>query len=310
MVLLMDVIKFFPLPPDAPPFIQPEMDVSGIHRKFLDIPYAGTDNPAQTLDIFLPEKGEGPFPTLIQFHGGAFLGGDKRDGQCIYLMNGIFRGYAVVNVNYRLTGEAIFPYPVYDTKAAVRFLRANADRYLLDPTRFAASGDSAGAYFAALLGTSQGVGALEDLSMGSPDADSAVQAVIGMFGVYGLAMQSQFTEDAPPMPSGVKLENYADVFAGAVCRDCPGLAALASPASYVTKRCPPMLIQAGTADEIVPYEASVELAERVNAVCGEGRATLEALQGATHGHPDYASERYERSRFEFLERVLGPGRTE
>ena len=301
----MDVIKLIPPPPGSSPFIQPELDPSGIHRKFLDIPYAGTDNPAQSLDIFLPEEGDGPFPALIQFHGGAFLGGDKRDGQCIYLLNGIFRGYAVVNVNYRLTGEAIFPYPVYDAKAAVRFLRANAEKYRLDPDRFAASGDSAGAYFASLLGTSAGVAALEDLSMGCPDADSSVQAVIGMFGVYGLAMQSQFTEDAPPMPSGVKIDNYADTFAGAVCRDCPGLAALASPASYVTKACPPMLIQGGTADEIVPYLGSVELVERVNAVCGDGRAILESLEGATHGHPDYASERYERSRFDFLDRVFG-----
>jgi len=168
----------------------------------------------------------------------------------------------------------------------------------------AASGDSAGAYFAAMLGTTAGIAALEDKGMGNPEESSAVQAVIGMFGVYGLAMQSRFTEDAPPMPSGVKLANYADVFAGAVCRDCPGLAALASPDAYVTKDCPPMLIQGGTADEIVPYEGSVALAERVNAVCGEGRAILEPLPGATHGHPDYASPERERSRFEFLDRVL------
>ena len=141
--------------------------------------------------------------------------------------------------------------------------------------------------------------------MGNAAYDSSVQAVIGMFGVYDLAMQSQFTEDAPPMPNGVKLANYADAFAGAVCRDCPGLASMASPASYVTANCPPMLIQAGTADEIVPYQASVALAERVNAVCGEGRAVLESIQGATHGHPDYESERYERSRFGFLDRVFG-----
>ena len=301
----MDVVRFIPPPPDAPFYIMPELDPGGISRKFLDVPYAGTDNPAQMLDIFLPETGDGPFPTLIQFHGGAFLGGDKRDGQCVYLMRGILRGYAVVNVNYRLTGEAIFPYPLYDAKAAVRFLRANAARYHLDPARFAASGDSAGAYFAAMLGTTAHIAALEDPGMGCAGADSAVQAVIGMFGVYGLAMQSQFTEDNPSIFDGRKMANYADVFAGTVCRDCPGLAALASPATYVTKDCPPMLIQGGTADEVVPYDGSVELAERVNAVCGDGRAVLESLVGANHGHPDYESERYERSRFDFLDRVFG-----
>ena len=301
----MDVIKI--VTPEAKPgeFALPLMDVSAVKRKFLDIPYAVGGGSAQSLDIYLPDEGDGPFPTIIFIHGGAFWGGDKRDTQNIYLMNGIRRGYAVININYRLTGEVIFPFPVYDAKAAVRFLRANAETYHLDPARFAASGDSAGAYFAALLGTSAGVAALEDLTMGNADCDSSVQAVIGLFGVYDLAMNSRFTEDAPPMPDGSKLANYTDAFAGAVCRDCPGLAAMASPASYVTPRCPPMLIQAGTADEIVPYAASVALVERVNAVCGPGRATLESLAGATHGHPDYAAEQYEHSRFDFLDRVFG-----
>ncbi len=301
----MDEIRYLPPPPDAPPFTLPELDLSDVRRKYLDIPYAETDNPAQTLDILLPGEGDGPFPTLIQFHGGAFLGGDKRDFQCIYLAKGIQRGYAVVNVNYRLTGEAVFPLPVYDAKAAIRFLRANAETYRLDPARFAVSGDSAGAYFAALLGTSAGVGALEDLSMGSAEYDSSVQAVIGMFGVYDLVMQSVFTDDAPPMPGGMKMVNYADTFAGVVCREHPGIASMASPEPYITKNCPPMLIQGGTADEVVPYNASVELVRKVNAVCGEDRAILESIEGATHGHPDYESERYTESRFAFLDRVFG-----
>lgn len=300
----MDVIRFIPPPPDAPPFTMPELDVSCIRRKHLDVPYAGTGNSAQMLDLFLPAEGDGPFPLLIQFHGGAFLGGYKRDDQCAYLMDGINRGYAVANVNYRLTGEAVFPLPLYDAKAAVRFLRANAERYHLDPDRFAASGDSAGAWFAAMLGTTAGVAALEDPAMGCPGVSSAVQAVIGLFGVYDLAMQSQFTEDRPIMVGDHRMANFADVFAGAVCRDCPGLAALASPAAYASQACPPMLIQGGTADEIVPYEGSVDIVERVNAVCGGGRAVLESLAGATHGHPDYLSGRYTESRFAFLDRAL------
>lgn len=300
----MSLIKIIPLPPDAPPFLQPDVDFSGIKRQFMDVPYAGTDNPNQRMDIFLPEEGEGPFPALIQFHGGAFIGGHKRDSQCIYLINGLLRGYAVINVNYRLIGDAIFPYPVYDVKAAIRFLRANAEKYCLDPKRFAVSGDSAGAYFAAMLGTSAGVAALEDLSMGAPEEDSSVQAVIGMFGLYDLIRTSQFTEDAPPMPSGVKIANYADLFAGVNCREAKGIASMASPISYVNKNCPPVLIQAGTEDEVVPYLGSVDFVDRINAVCGEGRAILESIPGAKHGDPAYESEQYENSRFEFLDRVL------
>lgn len=302
----MELIKIIPLPPDAPPFIQPDVDVSAIKRKYLDVPYAGTDNPDQTMDIFLPEEGEGPFPALIQFHGGAFIGGHKRDSQCVFLINGLLKGYAVINVNYRLVLETIFPNPVYDVKAAVRFLRANAEKYCLDPARFAVSGDSAGAYFAAMLGTTAGIPALEDLSMGAAEFDSSVQAVIGMFGLYDLVLQSQFTEDMPPMPDGMKLPNYADEFVGVNCREVPGLASFASPISYVSKNCPPTLIQAGTEDEIAAYQSSVEFVERINAVCGEGRAVLESIPGAMHGDPAYESEEYERRRFEFLDRVLKP----
>nr|AHF25898.1 esterase/lipase [uncultured bacterium Contigcl_1539] len=297
-------MKIIPLPPDSPPFLQPDVDVSDIKRKYLDVPYAGTENPNQMMDIFLPEEGDGPFPALIQFHGGAFVGGHKRDSQCVYLFNGLLRGYAVINVNYRLIDEVIFPYPVYDTKAAIRFLRANAEKYCLDPTRFAVSGDSAGAYFAAMLGTSAGVEALEDRSMGAPDEDSSVQAVIGMFGLYDLILASQFTEDAPPMPSGVKIPNFADLFAGVNCREAKGIASFASPVSYVSKNCPPVLIQAGMEDEVVPYKSSVEFVERINAVCGEGRAVLQSIPGGKHGDPAYESEEYEESRFDFLDRVF------
>lgn len=300
----MGVIKIIPLPPDSPPFLQPDVDVSDIKRKYLDVPYAGTDNPNQMMDIFLPEEGDGPFPALIQFHGGAFVGGHKRDSQCIYLMNGLLRGYAVINVNYRLIDEVIFPYPVFDVKAAIRFLRANADKYCLDPAKFAVSGDSAGAYFAAMLGTSAGVEALEDRSMGAPDADSSVQAVIGLFGLYDIILASQFSEDAPPMESGVKIPNFADLFAGVNCREAKGIASLASPVSYVSKNCPPVLIQAGMEDEVVPYKSSVEFVERINAVCGEGRAVLQSIPGGKHGDPAYESREYEESRFDFLDRVF------
>ena len=180
----MDVIKL--VTPDVKPgeFALPVMDVSGIKRKYLDLPYVPGGSADQSLDIYLPDEGNGPFPVIVFIHGGAFWGGDKRDFQCLYLMDGIRRGYAVVNVNHRLSQVAKFPHSVFDVKAAVRWLRGNAEKYCLDKTRFAIGGDSAGSYYAAMLGASAGIPALEDLSMGYPEESSAVQAVIGLFGVY------------------------------------------------------------------------------------------------------------------------------
>jgi len=100
-------------------------NTDNIKRKWLDVAYA-TKSQAQKLDIYIPDEGEGPFPVILSIHGGAFKSGDKGDGQVIPMLEGIKRGYAVVSINYRLSGEAIFPAQIYDVKAAVRWIRANA----------------------------------------------------------------------------------------------------------------------------------------------------------------------------------------
>jgi acetyl esterase/lipase len=299
----MDSVKIIQPDPNAA-FALPTLDVSGLKRKFLDLNYAGTDDARQTLDLYLPDEGDGPFPLIVFIHGGAFIGGDKRDFQVAFFMNGIRRGYAVASLNHRFSNESKFPESVYDVKAAVRFLRANAARFCLDPKRFAASGASAGAYYAAMLGCTAGVPAFEDLSMGNPEADSSVQAVIGMFGVYDLEWCSRFSDAAPPMPSGYKMPNFADLFVGVNCRENRELVSLTYPGNYVTKDCPPTLIEGGTADQVVPYEASPAFVEKINAVCGAGRATLQVIEGCTHGHPDYGSPENEARMFAFLDKAL------
>ena len=115
-----------------------------IKNKFLDIAYADKSK-AEKLDIYLPNEGKGPFPVIIFIHGGAFMFGDKADDQVNPALEGVKRGYAVVSVNYRMSGEAVFPAAIQDVKAAIRFVRANAAKYHLDPKRIASFGNSAGA---------------------------------------------------------------------------------------------------------------------------------------------------------------------
>lgn len=155
----------------------PGRNIHGVSRQWHDVPYAD-QSPAQKLDIFLPDTGEGPYPVILAIHGGGFMGGDKDSGEVNAEMTGLTRGYAVVTVNYRLSGEAPFPAAVYDVKAAVRFLKAHASEYQLDPDRIAAWGDSAGGNLASMLGTTGGHGELEDLSMGNADQDSRVRCVV------------------------------------------------------------------------------------------------------------------------------------
>ena len=110
------------------------------------------------------------------------MGCDKSDMQVMPMLEGLKRGYAVVAVNYRLSWEAKFPALVQDVKAAVRWIRANASRYELDPQRIAAWGGSAGGYLASMLGTSAGIPELEDLSLGNPEQPCNVQAVVAWYG--------------------------------------------------------------------------------------------------------------------------------
>lgn len=279
----MDVIK--QLKPEAGVMGPPMMDVSGIKRKFLDVAYS-CESENQKLDIYLPDEGEGPFPTIIYAHGGAFLGGNKRDMQQIYVIDGIRRGYAVASVEYRFSSEVKFPSPVFDFKKAIRFLRANAAKYFLDGDRFFSGGDSAGAYLALYSAATQENPAFEGAHTGYSEYSSSVRAAIGLFGCYDLYLQSQFSY-AHPMASTGKPVLFVDKFMGAETLNNPELMYFTNPSSFITRAFPPVLIQAGDKDQVVPFEGSVELVANINAVCGEGRATLEVFHNALHGDPQY-----------------------
>ena len=118
-----------------------------------DLAYVVNGHERQKLDLFVPEKADGPLPLIIWIHGGGWQNGSKEG--CPPLRNGYTgRGYAVASINYRLSGHAIFPAQIEDCKAAIRWLRAHAKEYSLDPQRFGVWGSSAGGHLVALLGTS------------------------------------------------------------------------------------------------------------------------------------------------------------
>lgn len=287
---------------------QPEVDVSSVTRKWLDVAYA-SDSPNQKLDIFLPETGEGPFPVLIFMHGGAFLFGTKRDMQFLHAIDGITKGYAVVTVEQRLAMEAQFPYGLFDLKAAIRFLRANAAAYKLDPDRFALSGDSAGAFYAVLCAATQDIPGFEDESMGNAGVSSAVQAVVAFYGCYDMMKMLPPDEPVNAQPKEAGAAPMPDLYkplVGAKPRDIHGLMYFTNPLNFVTKNFPPILIQAGTKDMIVPPEQSRFLYEKVTEKCGEGRAELEYFDGWNHGGFSFGwyEPKHQGHVYEFLDKHL------
>jgi acetyl esterase/lipase len=280
-------------------------NTDNLKRKWLDVAYA-SKSPAQKLDIYIPDEGEGPFPVILSIHGGAFKSGDKGDGQVKPMLAGLKRGYAVVSVNYRLSGEAIFPAQINDIKAAVRWVRANAKQFKLNREKIAAWGGSAGGHLAAMVGTSGNVKELEDLSQGNPDQSSRVQAVVDWFGPTDfLKMDEQLKESKVANPQTHSIPDSPESeLIGKNLADAPELVKAANPETYITKDDPPFFIQHGLIDHLVPYQQSVNLANKLEQVIGKEKVTIELLPGTDHGGPNYETEQNLNKVFVFLDEIL------
>jgi acetyl esterase/lipase len=291
----------------AVPAAIPSAGTSHIKRKSLDIPYTDL-SPAQRLDVYWPEAGDGPFPVIVSIHGGAFMGGDKGDVQVIPMLQGLDRGYVVVSINYRMSGEATFPALVQDAKAAIRWVRGNSATHGFQADRIAAWGGSAGGYLASMLGVSYGIADLEDLSLGYPEESSRVQAVVDWFGptdflrmdeqltAVGLAPQADQAHSGATSPESLLL--------GAKITEIPALVQAANPESYVNPEAPPFLLQHGTGDDTVPHLQSVSFAAKLQAVLGAEKVTLDLLEGAQHADPRFGSSENLERVFRFLDRHL------
>ena len=291
----------------AVPFEIPLAKTEHIKRKMFDVSYANS-SPAQKLDIYWPETGDGPFPVIVSIHGGAFMGGDKRDIQITSMLKGLKRGYCVVGVNYRMSGEAIFPALVHDIKAVIRWIRANAKLYLFDPNKIAPWGGSAGGYQSLMAGVYAGIHELEDLSLGNADQPSHVHAVVDWFGPTDfLKMDEQLAESGmePPEEFSHSGSNSPEsLILGNQITLIPDVVRSANPETYIHPNVPPFFIQHGTKDNIVPHQQSVNFAAKVREICGNEKVTLELLEGAGHGDPMFDTPNNVKKVLDFLDQRL------
>ncbi len=267
-------------------------------RLELDIPYAATDNPRQRLDLYLPKTpGSDRLPVIVFFHGGGWLWGDKADGAA-QLMPFVREGrYAGISVGYRLSGEAIWPAQIHDSKAAIRWIRAHAGKYGLDPGRIAAWGRSAGAHLALMLGVSGDVPELEGDVGPHEGVSSRVCGVVNYFGVTEIpsliGLPGDIDRSSPMAPEALLI--------GGVLTDNFEKARAASPTTYVSPGDPPVLTIHGTADPTVPYDQALRLDHALN------RAGVPSyfitVRGAGHG--GFPAEAQDRVRAFFSKVLLG-----
>ena len=216
-----------------------------------DIAYATTSE-KQKLDIYYPKESAKPLPVLVQIHGGGWEAGSKAS---VPFQAMAARGYVLASIGYRLSKEAVFPAQIEDCKAAIRYLRANAKKYNIDPDKIGVIGQSAGGHLAALLGTSGGVKDLEGKD-GPADVSSSVQLVVDYFGPTDMMKLS---------PPGSNPNPVTRLFGG----DTGEKAALvkkANPIEYVDAKDPPFMILQGGQDKLVPASQSEMLHEALKKV--------------------------------------------
>lgn len=281
-----------------------KVNAQGI-RKWIDIPYAELSE-AQRLDIYIPDKEGIEFPVIIYIHGGAFMSGDKSK-KLNSKLESLQRGYALVSMNYRLSGESKFPAQIHDVKAAIRWLRANAKKYNIDGSKISVWGGSAGGYLAALAGTSGDIKELEDLELGNPEQSSRVQAVVDWCGPINFSqIDNQFIESG----KGEATENTEDSpssrLMGKKIADIPDKIKAANPETYISADDPPFLIQHGTDDSYVPFQQSRNFAAKLQSVLGKEKVIINLFEGAGHGGSAFDSKENIDLVYEFLEKYLKP----
>lgn len=253
-----------------------------------------------TMDIYAATTGSGPRPVVLWIHGGGWAGG-SHNGVPLFALDLRAQGITVVSVEYRLSGQAIFPAQIEDVKGAVRFLRAHAATFNIDPTKIGAWGSSAGGHLAALLATSGGVAELEGDTGGNLGFSSTIQCAADYFGPTDIINMnpdvttppgSTLDHDAPTSPEsaligfglagqgiGVLRANLNNPLAPFPAK--VHLANLVNPVTHVDANDPPIFIAHGDSDTTVPNFQSVRLRDAL--VAAGVTHSFRIVAGAGHG---------------------------
>lgn len=292
-----------PTPVEPTPF-EPPAGVT-LHEDVL-IGTAGT-RPIYTSIAVPSTPASAPMPVMVYIHGGGWNHGDRKQALssiCNYVLK---RGYIGVSLDYRLTPEAPFPAQIQDVKLAIRYLRAHAAQYNLDPSRIGVWGSSAGGHLASLLGTTGDLmpgtkilldtGNLVDVpdlegTGGWPEYSDKVQAVADWYG------PADFTTSFANSYSSVKA-----LLGGNNAFSVPDQARLAMPGTYATQDDPPFFIRHGDADATIPYTDSVTFGNQLTNA-GVEVIDLKIVPGQGHGFTGDASAQANAEAWAFMDQYV------
>jgi acetyl esterase/lipase len=217
-----------------------------------DIVFGKVGTTELKLDLALPQTGDGPFPAIVCLHFGGWIRGDRQQMRTT-LLAFARKGFVAISPDYRLAPRHPFPAALEDCKAAVRWLRGNADRYRVEPSKIGAFGVSSGGHLACLLGVTRKEDGLEGEGSNAEES-SAVQAVVSFFAPTDLTQ---------PVWNKELREKQLEPFLGGSAEEKAEVYRRASPITYVHKDAPPFLFVHGTADAIVPIQQSEDMVDKL-----------------------------------------------
>lgn len=249
------------------------------------VPVRGFENKAMTMDLLVPQT-EAPMPAVVFITGGGFINANK-DSYIQERMRLAEEGYVTASIEYRVAPAASFPAPLEDVKAAVRYLRAHAAQYRIDPARIAVWGGSAGGYLAAMAGTTNGTRQFDRGDNLNQSSD--VQAVVDLYGVSDLtSIGADYSPEVQALhrTSGATEALWlkgSPVFTGKAggVQDYPAEAAAANPLTYISDATPPFLLMHGDADMVVSPSQTDLLHKALRAKGID--STRCVVPGAAHG---------------------------
>ena len=273
---------------------------------FKDINYAGDDKEAHRLDIYLPDSPQNKFKTIVLIYGSAWFSNNFK--VIAYQSLGkalVDAGFAVVSINHQSSSEAKFPAQIHDVKAAIRFIRANADKYRLDTSFIGITGFSSGGHLSSFMGVTNGLKQatsgtttieIEGSTGGNLEYSSRVDAVVDWFGPVDMSrMEKCQTVKDDKSPEAALL--------GFAPADREDLVKLLSPINYVNSLCPKFLVIHGESDDVVPNCQSKYFAEKLKQA-----GVLEefvSVPGGGHG-PNTFNEQTFKKMTDFFKKESAP----
>ncbi|MDP6581747.1 MAG: alpha/beta hydrolase [Vicinamibacterales bacterium] len=241
--------------------------LSNTYRVIPNVTYGVANNRENNVDLYLPRGANGPTPVLMYIHGGGWVGGSK-EANVLRLLPWLERGWAVVNVQYRLGQVSLAPAAVEDCLCALRWVIRNAEQYNFDTSRIVTTGNSAGGHLALTTGMIPASAGLDRQCPGNEEL--SVAAIINWYGIT----------DVGDLLDGANMKSYAVQWMGSMPNRFE-IAERLSPLTYVRAGLPPILTIQGDADPIVPYQHGVRLTE---ALARAGVSTeLHTVPGGGHG---------------------------